>query len=317
MRNFKKIISFILLFISSIGLACHRPERPGTPLVLATINGYPINEENFRFRIKLEENKFSDQTLDKKKFLALKQATLDRIIQNRIIIDWGIKQGILLDENEKAEGLTKLKKGYTDREFEAMLQARGITMTQWSEMNAENLAVQKILSEVLYKKIKINQEEIEIYYKKNKEKFKTETRVHVRHIVTDTEDKAIALRTRIKKGENFAELAIMHSLSPDRARGGDLGYFAKGSYPEEFDKTCFSLTPGEISPVVKSPYGYHIFKLLDKKPAGTLDLAEVLPQIESEILKEKMEESFTPWYNGLREKVQVEINDTALKEIEL
>lgn len=328
-ENFNKIITSLgitrrvtiyligILLVSIIGIACHRPERPGAPLVLATINGQPIFEENFRFRIKLDEKKFLEQTLDKKKFIALKKETLNRIIQNRIIIDWGAKQGIVLDESEKAQGLTKLKKGYTDREFETMLEARGTTMAQWSEMNAENLGVQKVLKEALYKNIKISQDEIEGFYKKNKEKFKTEARVHVRHIVTDSEEKAIALRTRIKKGENFAELAIMHSLSPDRDRGGELGYFAKGTYPEEFDKTCFSLTPGEISPVVKSPYGYHIFKLLDKKPAGFLELAEVLPQIEAEILKQKMEESFTPWYNDLREKAQVEINDNALKAIEL
>ena len=75
------------------------------------------------------------------------------------------------------------------------------------------------------------------------------------------------LREELYRGAKFGDLARAHSLSADARLGGDLGWFPKGVMPPEFDKVAFSLQPGQTSDVVTSEYGFHIFKVLDRRPA--------------------------------------------------
>ena len=73
--------------------------------------------------------------------------------------------------------------------------------------------------------------------------------------------------------ETFSNLAIKFSLGPEGIRGGDLGYFEEGQMPEEFDGV-FKLKLNKISDVIQPPYGYHILKVIDKKPARKMEFNE-------------------------------------------
>lgn len=302
----------LLLFSLMLATAClTRQEKPSPPEIVALVNGNAIKEDSLRFKIKLELNPFkSDQpdgSLNKKEFNALKKKVLDKMIQNRVIIDWGDRQGITLSETERQKGLESYKQGYSEREFEEMLEEKSVPLVEWRSMMEEKMKVEKIIFASLEPKVKITPQEVEKFYRENSQLFEQEEQVRVRHIVTDTKEKAEKLYQMIIGGENFAKLAIMNSLSPDRADGGDLGFFRRGTHPKEFDNACFNLHLGEISPIVKSPYGYHIFKLIDSKPKGLAPLGEVEDQIISELTKKRMSDLFDEWYNGIKQKSQVQI----------
>ncbi len=309
----------ILLCCLCLLPAClSRREHPSPPAVVALINNNPIKEDQLRSRILLgaaayDESIFKDPTA----FLNVKKETLNQMIENRAIIDWGRKQNIVLTVEEKAVGITRLKKGYSDREFQNMLDEKKISYSLWTQLEEENLTVQKIMQKSLYPEIKVSENELATYYKSHLEDFAIEEQVRVRQIAADSEAKAAALRQRVLKGENFAKVAIMHSISPDRANGGDLGYFPRGNYPKEFDDACFSLKPGEISPVIKSPYGFHIFKLINKRPKGYLTLEEVLPRIESILIQKKMAESYKPWLNRILSETRIQIMEGVLRKMEM
>jgi peptidyl-prolyl cis-trans isomerase C len=87
--------------------------------------------------------------------------------------------------------------------------------------------------------------------------------VHCAHILVKTEKEAQSVSERLKKGEKFANIASEVSLCPSRKRGGDLGPFSRGRMVKEFEEAAFSLQKGEISPVVKTKFGYHIIKRLE------------------------------------------------------
>lgn len=84
--------------------------------------------------------------------------------------------------------------------------------------------------------------------------------VHCAHILVNTEKEAKAVLERLKNGEKFANIAKEVSLCPSRKRGGDLGTFGRGKMVREFEKAAFALQKGQISPVVKTKYGYHVIK---------------------------------------------------------
>lgn len=293
-----------------------RKEQPGLPAVVAFVNGQSIKEDELLFRIDLERAKYDEEIFAKpERFERLKKEILDRMIENRVLIDWGEKNGIVLTTEETAHGLEDLKKGYTGQEFEWMLEEKNIPVTRWRAMAEETLWVQKILKETLYPAVKVDKSDIQAYYNGHPDEFREEEKVRVRQIATDTEERARELSARLKQGENFAKLAMMHSISPDRSKGGDLGFFARGTYPKEFDDACFSLNIGEISPIVKSPYGFHLFKLIDRKPAGIRNLTEVFSQIESRLLQLRLGERYKAWKEDILAQSQIQIVEDALEKI--
>ena len=80
----------------------------------------------------------------------------------------------------------------------------------------------------------------------------------------------------VKKGGDFAELAKKYSEDEQsKALGGDLDYFSQGRMVPEFDAAAFALAPGAVSELVKTSFGFHIIKVVDKKPAATRTLDEV------------------------------------------
>ncbi|MCW4033638.1 MAG: peptidylprolyl isomerase [Candidatus Bathyarchaeota archaeon] len=87
--------------------------------------------------------------------------------------------------------------------------------------------------------------------------------VHCAHILVKNEKEAQNILERLKKGDKFANIAKEVSLCPSKKRGGDLGTFSRGQMVKEFEKAAFSLQKGEISPVVKTKFGYHIIKKLE------------------------------------------------------
>ena len=88
-------------------------------------------------------------------------------------------------------------------------------------------------------------------------------KVHCAHILVKTEKEAKAVLERLKKGEKFANITKQVSLCPSGKRGGDLGTFSRGKMVKEFEKAAFTLQKGQISPVVKTKFGYHIIKRLE------------------------------------------------------
>lgn len=88
-------------------------------------------------------------------------------------------------------------------------------------------------------------------------------KVHCAHILVKTEKEAKAVLERLKKGEKFANITKQVSLCPSGKRGGDLGTFSRGKMVKEFEKAAFALQKGQISPVVKTKFGYHIIKRLE------------------------------------------------------
>src|SRR5262252_6378075 len=145
-------------------------------------------------------------------------------------------------------------------------------------------------------KVVIPEADIEREYKNNEEQYSTPEQVRASHILLKTEGKDEAavrakaedLLKQAKGGADFAELAKKYSEDEASAKnGGDLDYFGRGKMVPEFDQAVFAMQPGQISDLVKTQYGYHIIKLVDKKPATTRPLAEVRQQINDQLAYEK------------------------------
>jgi peptidyl-prolyl cis-trans isomerase D len=141
-------------------------------------------------------------------------------------------------------------------------------------------------------RITISPEDIQRSYDDNQQQYSTPEQVRATHILLKTDGKdeatvrkqAEALLAKARAGADFAKLATEFSEDEtSKVKGGDLDYFPKGQMVPEFDKAAFSMAPGQISDLVKTQFGFHIIKVIDKKPATTKPLAEVRAQIEDQL----------------------------------
>jgi peptidyl-prolyl cis-trans isomerase D len=143
--------------------------------------------------------------------------------------------------------------------------------------------------------------DIEKYYRDNQQEFTTPEQVRASHILikSDKDDaaakaKAEGLLKQVKSGADFAALAKKNSEDEGSAKnGGDLDYFGRGRMVKEFEDAAFSLQPGQMSDVVKSPFGYHIIKVVDHKPAITKSIADVRQQIADRLATERAQADAT------------------------
>jgi peptidyl-prolyl cis-trans isomerase D len=145
-------------------------------------------------------------------------------------------------------------------------------------------------------KIVVPAVDVERSYNNSIEQYTTPEQVRASHILLKTEGKddaavkaqASDVLKQAKAGADFAELAKKYSEDVDSAKnGGDLDYFAKGKMVPEFDQVAFGMQPGQISDLVKTQYGYHIIKVVDKKTATTRSLADVRQQITDQLAYER------------------------------
>ena len=167
-----------------------------------------------------------------------------------------------------------------------------------SPLRLQMLAVD-ISPQNLAKGIAVDDAELRKDYEKHKSDFMQPEERRARHIlirVSPTASKADqaaalkkieAIQAKLKAGADFATLARKYSQDSTAANGGDLGYFTKGTMVAAFDKAAFSMKPGQISGVIKTPFGYHLIQLEAIKPAGPKPFAEVKDQIRNQLIQQK------------------------------
>ncbi len=151
------------------------------------------------------------------------------------------------------------------------------------------------------------------YYKHHRDNMAIPEAVRAAHIVknvdekTTEEDALVAIRRaeeRIKAGEPFE--AVADEVSDCPGRGGDLGWFPRGEMVPEFDAVVFAMKPGEVSPIFRTPFGFHIAKVFDHVVERMATFEEARPQIERHLLAEKHQKALERLCDHLRARATVE-----------
>lgn len=125
--------------------------------------------------------------------------------------------------------------------------------------------------------------ELRRWYRTHRESFERPPRVHLRQILTDRRDAADRARQELDEGAEFAAVARRWSIDPSRERGGDQGLLAPRDLPAALARAVEGLEPGEIGPVVETEYGFHIFQVLERRPAGVLRYAQARDEIAARV----------------------------------
>ena len=242
----------------------------------------------------------------------LRQAYLDQVIERKILVQEARRLGIKVSREELNQAISEIKMDYPGEGFGEKLGLKGMTLEEWEARLEEKLLAEKIIRSAFHSPEKIDEKEALQYYGEHRSSFQLGQKVRARQIVVADGEEAIQILKRLKKGENFEKLATEKSLGPEKVQGGDLGYFSRGEKLTEFDQV-FAMEVGAISEVIKSPYGYHIFKLEEKIEPRQIPFEEAKLGILQRLVQKKGEANYQKWFKGLKGRAKVKVNKKWLR----
>ncbi|MEK6777995.1 MAG: peptidyl-prolyl cis-trans isomerase [bacterium] len=271
----------------------------------AMVNGEPILKKDLEKEI-LRIDKTLSVRPSQDESRRFSQRFLDQMIRKRLLLQEAKKSGIELIPEQIRKAVSEQKGDISKEDFEKMLKEAGITYQEWVDRITDDRRIEMLIHRVIDPGIQITEEELTAYYQNHPEEFDLPERVKARQIVLPGQKDAEKARERlVHGGEEFGLVAHEVSLSPDAARGGDIGIFSRGQMPPDFDKACFALQVGEISPVVKTPYGYHIFLVEERLAAGKIAFKEARKDIYNKLFSEKREQAFLAYQKDLWNRSEI------------
>ncbi len=298
------------LFLLLAGLllqaaGCRERTESAAP-VLLQVNGRVVTLDDFNRRF--ERTLPPENTLGQDEKDELRRSFLRQVIDRELALAEAQRLGLGISPEEVEQAMVEFRRDYPEGGFDRMLRAQGTTPGQWRDDLETQLLVDKVLAQAVYSRVSVDDGEIAGYYQENREEFVRPRTVRARQIMVDNEEQGEEILAQLQKGASFEEMARRFSLSPDGEDGGDLGFFPAGEMPPEFDQVVFSLPVGQLSELVRSDYGYHIFLVDEQLPAQNLSLQQATPEIRRRLRRLKEEEAYQSWLTELSRQAQLEVN---------
>ncbi len=246
----------------------------------------------------------------------LHQSALDGLVSRTLLLQQARTRGIAVGPEQVDRAFLALRSEYPGTAFDDMLAQERLTVADLRTRIAEQLTVERLFQEEVFPRIQVSDDEVAAWYAAHAAEFDEPERVHARQIVVQTREEATRLRDEVRrKPASFSAVASRASIAPEAKRGGDLGWFGKGQgMPEVFD-ACFKLAPGTVSDVVPSPFGFHVFQVVEKKPPGRRTLDQARPAIAARLLREKRARAQEEYVAALRSQAKFQIDPTAVASV--
>jgi peptidyl-prolyl cis-trans isomerase C len=286
---------------------------------VASVDGEAILMSEYENRAKpvIKEYEELVKAPDKEmKIKELKEKILDQMIDEKVLIHEAKKKKIDVSNKQVQDGIEEIKKRFaTEAEYNQELARQGLGEEKFKQQVKEQIMVIKLIDqEVKAKVVPPTDRDIEDFYKQHESEMVQPEQVRVRNIlikVDEKTDKTEALKrikeilNEAKKGTSFAELAKKYSEDPSAAKGGDIGFFARGQMVRKFEDAAFALNVGEISDVVETEFGYHLIQCLEKKAAEKKSLDEIRDYLRNFISQKRMQDDYEKWLRRLRDKASI------------
>jgi len=288
---------------------------------VAVVNGVVISKGEFDRELDffVRRAEAGGQQIPDFQMAQMRNEVLDSLIDRELLFQESQKKGVHVKPEAVSDQLNKIQQRYPDKdEFKKLLNDMGLTESDVKVQIERGMAIQELIDIEVSEKITVSDEESKSFYDKNPQLFEQPEQVKASHILIKVEagatdaqkaearKKIMSVQQKVKNGEDFATLAKTYSEGPSAPNGGDLGYFRRGQMVKPFEDAAFSLKINETSDIVETQFGYHLIKVVDKKPAKKMDYAEVKDQLNDHLKKQKMDAEAGVYIDSLRKDAKIE-----------
>ena len=160
------------------------------------------------------------------------------------------------------------------------------------------------------------EDDVKNYFNHHQEEFRQPEQVRLRRIFVRSEKDAQEILLELKKGESFEKLAKEKSKEGAAKKGGDIGWFSIGNMDKTMEQIALTLKPGEFSKTVKSPTGYYLIQVVQKRSSFMKSFEEVKDRIKASLKNSHQQEMLEKLKADLRSKAKISINESRLKAYE-
>lgn len=290
------------------------------PDPVAKVNGVPIRAAELQKALNAFNKSPSAAQVPAGKEGEVQRFLLNQMIGGELMYQVA-KNTPFKDQQAQLEAaLGKLKQRFkSDEEYRTALKQQAMTDQELRELLRRNLVIENHIEQVIAPKQTVSDAEVKEFYDKNPETFTQPEQARASHILitvpagASDADKQKARATaegllkQLQGGADFAKLAQENSGCPSSKQGGDLGFFGKGQMVKPFEEAAWALQPGGLSGVVETQFGYHIIKLIEKKPAAQVPFVEVKQKIADSIKRRKVTEATKTTLDEATKKAKIEV----------
>jgi parvulin-like peptidyl-prolyl isomerase len=247
---------------------------------------------------------------------------LDKLIEEKLIDQEVKKSGIKVTSKELEGAIEDMKRRFAvDQEnFEKLLAAEGMTLEAYKKELEKQILRTKMINLAVKVELTAGEKELRDFYQKHIDRYRVNESYRISHILfpvpkdasleqsREIRKRCQKVLERIKGGEDFGEMVLLYSEDPSsRKDRGDMGYFKRGDLLPALDREALRLQVGEVSGVIRTEFGFHIIKLLDRKGGEPPPFEEVKEKVQADYYGREMEKAYLQFLSKLKEKSIIEI----------
>ena len=282
-----------------------------------TVNDRIITQNEIKIRLAEIIKQGRGQHLPEKKVKELRSQMINLLIEEALLDIRADELSIRITDVQLDAEVDHYRKqnGLSQIEFEELLERRQLTLTDFKIGYLKRTRRTQVINREIRSQISITDEKLRELYDKGEGKT---VRVHARHILLVLEQDALpeevqkvrqklsGIKKQIESGKSFTEMADLYSQDPSvKQNHGDLGFFGKKDMVREFAEVSFSLEPGTLSEPVRSPFGFHLIEVLDKKDDPPESFDKVKQKLSQQAFKKEFDQKYKAYMKNLKQKARI------------
>ena len=294
----------------------------GSDLVVARISGEPITEKQVASAIEQmsRQRPMTPDQMKQRNTILFKDA-LDNLTAISLLKSQAKQLNLTVDKAKLDQQMQDISKRFpSQEEFQKAMASQGLTESELRKNVEESMGLQLVIDQAAKDAATATDAEVQKFYDDNSEKFPMPEQVHAAHILLRVDQKNTPeqkaeikkkledIRADIEANKvTFSDAAAQYSQDTSNAKnGGDLGFFQKGQMVKPFEDAAFATQPGTLSQIVETQFGFHIIKVLERKPAGKATFEQVKPAIKQYLDQLNRQKVTQKYLEDLKAKATIE-----------
>jgi len=304
--------SFIVLICCLSILASCSKIKKDPKVTTAIVNGKAITRATFDAEMDRVKQKFQGMNSDNPaEMKGIQSEILEILVGGELLYQASIAKGIEVSSSEVNEELERVQN---------MFKQKGTKSAPFTKEDIKRkMAIEEFINKEFSEPTVISDAESNKYYNDNLDDFTKPEQVMTSHILirispdaapdklASAKNSLVEVKKKITAGADFAEMAKHYSQDSTAKSGGALGYIMRSQIVEPFEKAAFSLSKNEVSDIVQTKYGFHLIKVLDKKPMIITSYDEVADKLKAYLKQQKVQKLVDSFIKAQRQKAEVEI----------
>jgi len=319
-----KVLGLSLVFFILQLFYLYQTSADNLNAVRVIVNGEIITEFDIRREVanafQIAREKYGEEGLQRKEREIISKG-IDELIDRKILVQEAKK--VVLADPEKAEAIEKnldaFVKGAVEEvgsvyKYYELAHKQGINPLKKRAELKEDLLIEEIMRDNVYRKIVVTPKGIKRYYQEHTDEFTREGSLSFRHILLmfsryetkeDAKSAAEDILNRLKSGEEFGDMAKEYSRGPHSDEGGLWETDEVKDFRKDLVAKISNLKEGEISPIIDSSFGHHIFKIEEVIPSQTLTFQQAQNEIRNMLFREEFVKKRKEYLRKLRKDVVI------------